>query len=199
MKESKAISDHQLLEFCRNGNDKAFDIIFQRYFRPLYSLALKYVRNTEVAEELVMDLMMWVWEKRAVDFCPDGNLKAYLFRAIRNSVISFFRKKTLATESIDLYHEETMEDSRQADHNQVYTEIDACFQQTLNELSPQRRKVYEMSREEEMTYPQIARKLNLSANTVKSHMSYSLNHLRKRMHEYLDVTTLIALVSWFTK
>ena len=199
MKESKALSDHQLLEFCRNGNDKAFDIIFQRYFKPLYSLSLKYLRNPEVAEELVMDLMMWLWEKRTVDFCPDGNLKAYLFRAIRNSVISFFRKKTLATEPIDVYHEETMEDSRQADHNQVYSEIDNCFQQKLSELSPQRRKVYEMSREEEMTYPQIARKLNLSANTVKSHMSFSLNHLRKSMHEYLDVTTIMVVLSWFIK
>lgn len=199
MKEPIALSDHQLLEYCRNGNDKAFDIIFQRYFKPLHSLSLKYVRNTEIAEELVMDLMMWVWEKRAVDFCPDGNLKAYLFRAIRNSIISFFRKKTLATQPLELCHEETMEDSRQADHNQVYAEIDACFRQKLNELSPQRRKVYEMSREEEMTYPQIARKLNLSANTVKSHMSFSLNHLRKSMHEYLDVTTIIALLTWFTK
>jgi RNA polymerase sigma factor (sigma-70 family) len=118
MKELYALSDHQLLKYCRNGNDKAFDVIFQRYFKPLYSLSLKYVRNTEVAEELAMDLMMWVWEKRTTDFCPEGTLKAYLFRAIRNSVISFFRKKTLATQPIELYHEETMQDSRYADHHQ---------------------------------------------------------------------------------
>ncbi|SMC89975.1 RNA polymerase sigma factor [Pedobacter nyackensis] len=199
MKESNALSDYRLLEYCRNGNDKAFDVIFQRYFKPLYSLSLKYVRNTEVAEELVMDLMMWVWEKRAVDFCPDGNLKAYLFRAIRNSIISYFRKKTLATQPLELYHEETMQDSKKADDNHVYAEIEACFQEKLNELSPQRRKVYEMSRDENMSYPQIARQLNLSANTVKSHMSFSLNHLRKSMHEYLDVTTIVALLSWFVK
>ena len=199
MKESKALSDQQLLEYCRNGNDKAFDIIFQRYFKPLYSLSLKYVRNTETAEELVMDLMMWIWEKRTVNFCPDGNLKAYLFRAIRNSVISFFRKKALATQPLDLYHEETVEDPRQADHDQMYMEIDACFQQKLNELSPQRRKVYEMSRDEEMSYSQIAHQLNLSVNTVKSHMGFSLNHLRKSMHEYLDMTTLVALLSWLVK
>lgn len=199
MKESIALSDHQLLEYCRNGNDKAFDIIFQRYFKPLYALALKYVRNTEIAEELAMDLMMWVWEKRTVDFCPDGNLKAYLFRAIRNRIISYFRKKTLATQPLEFYHEETVPDSVQADDNQVYAEIEACFKKNLSELSPQRRKVYEMSRDEEMTYPQIARKLNLSANTVKSHMSFSLNHLRKSMHEYLDVTTVITLLLWFVK
>lgn len=199
MKEPIALSDHQLLEYCRNGNDKAFDILFQRYFKALYSLALKYVRNTEIAEELAMDLMMWVWEKRSVDFCPDGNLKAYLFRAIRNSIISYFRKKTLCTQPLEIYHEETVAEPRQADDNHVYAEIEACFKKNLNELSPQRRKVYEMSREDEMTYPQIARKLNLSANTVKSHMSFSLNHLRKSMHEYLDVTTIIALLSWFIK
>ncbi|MNJ97234.1 RNA polymerase sigma-E factor [compost metagenome] len=199
MKELYALSDHQLLEYCRNGNDKAFDIIFQRYFKPLYSLSLKYVRNTEIAEELVMDLMMWMWEKRGTDFCPDGTLKAYLFQAMRNSVISFFRRKTLATQPIELYHEETMQDSKHADHDQIYAEIEACFQKKLGELSPQRRKVYEMSRNEEMTYPQIARKLNLSANTVKSHISFSLNHLRKSLHEHLDVTGLIILLSTFIK
>lgn len=199
MKELYALSDHQLLEYCRNGNDKAFDVIFERYFKPLYSLSLKYVRNTEVAEELAMDLLMWVWEKRTIDFCPDGALKAYLFRAIRNSVISFFRRKTLATQPIELYHEETMQDSKHADHDQIYSEIESCFQRKLSELSPQRRKVYEMSREEQMTYPQIARKLNLSANTVKSHISFSLNHLRKSLHEHLDVTSLIILLSYLIK
>lgn len=199
MKELNALSDHQLLESCRNGNDKAFDTIFQRYFKALYNLSLKYVRNTEVAEELTMDLMMWVWQKRDINFCPDGNFKAYIFRAMRNSIISFFRKKTLATEPIELYHEETVEDSRQADHDQMYADIESCFQQKLNELSPQRRKVYEMSREEEMTYPQIARKLNLSANTVKSHMTFSLNHLRKSMQDYLDVTTIMIFLGWFIK
>jgi RNA polymerase sigma-70 factor (family 1) len=199
MKKLYALSDHQLLEYCRNGNDKAFDVIFQRYFKPLYSLSLKYVRNTEIAEELAMDLMMWVWEKRTTDFCPEGSLKAYLFRAIRNSVISFFRKKTLATQPIELYHEETLQDSKHADHDQISAEIESCFRRKLNELSPQRKKVYEMSREEEMTYPQIAHKLNLSANTVKSHISFSLNHLRKSLQEHLDVTALLILLSWLIK
>ncbi|WP_442589429.1 RNA polymerase sigma factor [Pedobacter sp. AW31-3R] len=184
MKIVKELSDQQLLEYCRTGNDKAFDILFRRYFRPLYQLSLKYVNHPETAEELVMDLLMWVWEKRKTDICPEGNFSAYIYKAMRNSIISFFRKKTLQTETIDLLHEETLSDSRSADHDYRSKELNASFLQKLEELSPQRRTVYQMSREEEMTYPEIARKLNLSKNTVKSHMSFSLSHLR----ENLDTT-----------
>lgn len=193
----KELSDQQLLEYCRAGNDKAFDILFNRYFRPLYQLTLKYIRNTEVAEELVMDLMMWVWEKRATNLCPEGNFNAYLFRAMRNSIISYFRKKTLQTEPIELFHEETVADSRLADHDQHYKELEACFHQKLDELSPQRKTVYQMSRDEEMTYPEIAQKLNLSKNTVKSHMSFSLNHLRKSLDQYLETVNAGIIFFYF--
>ena len=185
MKVVKELSDQQLLECCRSGNDKAFDILFQRYFKPLYQLTLKFVSNTETAEELVMDLMMWLWEKRNTEICPDGNFSAYLYKAMRNSIISFFRKRTLQTEPIDLFHEESLADSRSADHDQRYKELESYFQQKLNELSPQRRIVYQMSRDEEMTYPEIAQKLNLSRNTVKSHMTFSLSHLRESLDPHL--------------
>lgn len=197
MKIVKELSDQQLLEYCREGSDKAFDLLFHRYFRPLYQLSLKYVKNAETAEELVMDLLMWVWEKRRIDFCPDGNLKAYLFRAMRNSIISFFRKKTLQTEPIDVYHEETFPDSKYADHDQLYKELNNCFQRKLDELSPQRRIVYQLSREEEMTYPEIAKKLQLSKNTVKSHMAFSLSHLRKHLNPHLETTGTAILLFCF--
>lgn len=192
MKVIKELSDQQLLGYCREGSDKAFDVLFHRYFRPLYQLSLKYVKNAETAEELVMDLLMWVWEKRKTEFCPDGHLKAYLFRAMRNSIISFFRKKTLQTEPIDVYHEEMLPDSRYADHDQLYKELNSCLERKLDDLSPQRKLVYQMSREEEMTYPEIAKKLNLSTNTVKSHMSFSLSHLRKNLDPYLETTITVA-------
>lgn len=193
----KELSDQQLLEYCRAGNDKAFDILFNRYFRPLYRLTLKYTSNAEIAEELVMDLMMWIWEKRNTHICPEGNFSAYLFKAMRNSIISFFRKKTLQTEPIELFHEETVADSKLADHDLHSKGLEDCFQRKLNELSPQRRIVYQMSREQEMTYPEIARKLNLSKNTVKSHMSFSLNHLKKHLDQYLESSITVLFFFYF--
>lgn len=189
----KNLPDHILLEKCRSGNDKAFNILFQRYFRPLFKIASKYIADDTITEELVMDLMLWLWNKR-LDLQIDGELDAYLFKAMRNKVISYLRKSVLETTPIDLYHEATIRDSRLADDELAHQELHDIYRQKLNELSPQRRRVFELSRDHNKSYPEIAKDLNLSVNTVKSHMLYTLQFFREQIKKYADVTLLIAFI-----
>jgi RNA polymerase sigma-70 factor (ECF subfamily) len=61
-------------------------------------------------------------------------------------------------------------------------------------LSPQRRKIFKLSREEQMTYPQIAESMNLSVNTIKTQMLVSLKHLREGLKEHIDITMFFLLI-----
>ncbi len=189
----KDLPDHILLEKCRLGSDKAFNSLFQRYFRPLFKIASKYIPDDTITEELVMDLMLWLWNKR-FDLQIEGELGTYLFKAIRNKVISHLRKSVLKTTPINLYHEATIMDNRFADDQLAHQELHHIYRQKLNELSPQRKRVFELSRDHNKSYPEIAKDLNLSVNTVKSHMMYSLQFFRDQIKEHANVTLLTAFI-----
>ncbi|WP_449440186.1 RNA polymerase sigma factor [Pedobacter steynii] len=90
---SRNLPDHELLQRCREGNTRAFDLLFERYFNKLNLFALKYIRQQSITEELIMDLMLKVWEKKD-NFQEEGSLGPYLFKALKNSMIDYFRKRS---------------------------------------------------------------------------------------------------------
>ncbi|WP_342329146.1 RNA polymerase sigma-70 factor [Pedobacter sp. FW305-3-2-15-E-R2A2] len=188
-----SLGDKILLEKYSQGNTSAYNVLFKRYYDPLYGYALKNVKEAEIAEELTMDVMLGLWKTKGAVSIED-NLKAYLYRSVKNAIYNHYRKKILNTVSLELISEDSNHTSRSADHELDSKELEQVYRQKLNQLSPQRRKVYEMSREENMTYSEIARNLDLSVNTVENYMVASLNFFRKQLKEHADFT-LILLIS----
>jgi RNA polymerase sigma-70 factor (family 1) len=186
------LPDHLLLNKCQNGDINAYEILFEKYFGVLYDFSLKYIRNTVVAEELVMDLMLNIWLKRS-ELQIDGELANYLFGAMKNTVFNYLRKKELTTIPIEAAPELNAYQSMSADHGYSSRELEQVYQLKLAQLSPQRKKIFVLSREAEMTYPQIAEKMNISVNTVKSQMLASLKFFRETLKEHIDITMFALL------
>lgn len=193
VKDYSKLSDHLLLQECRQDNVRAYDQLFERYFGVLYNFSLSYVKNTAVAEELVMDLMFNIWKKRQ-ELQINGEVNSYLFSAMKNVLFNFIRKKELLTTSTELSPEQHPVSEQPADQQLYYKELQEVYQLKLNQLSPQRRKIFKLSREEQMTYPQIAESMNLSVNTIKTQMLVSLKHLRESLKEHIDITMLLLLI-----
>ncbi|PYF72998.1 RNA polymerase sigma-70 factor [Pedobacter nutrimenti] len=190
--QHKELPDQILLEECRRDSRLAYEALFDRYTPRLYKFGLKYLHDSQTTEELVMDLMLWVWNKRhSIDLKTE--FSAYIFRAMRNSVISHLRKKVLETTPIDLLLNELAFSGKPADQDLEYKETESLYLEKLALLSPQRQKVFRMSREENMSYREIAQSMNLSVNTVENYMAASLAFFRTNLKEYTDIPTLILL------
>ncbi|WP_131539358.1 RNA polymerase sigma factor [Pedobacter nototheniae] len=195
-KEIKDLQDTDLLKRYKNGDAAAYDILFKRYYAELYKYALKNVRGTCIAEELTMDVMLGLWKKQG-DIQIDLNLKAYLYRSVKNALYNHYRKKILATVSLDEEIEINAVQSRPTDDAIIYSELEKIYHQKLGELSPARRKVYQMSREENKTYAEIAKDMNLSINTVENYMVAALGFFRQHIKEHADFTLLIIILTLF--
>ncbi|MES2458233.1 MAG: RNA polymerase sigma-70 factor [Bacteroidota bacterium] len=187
-------SDEELLQLCSNDDLCAYNELFDRYYPKLYRLASRYVKDIMTAEELSMDLLYSLWQKRRKLVINNG-FSAYIFRSMRNLVVDHLRKNIPVTTSIDLVSENDHLTGSYADDDLLAREVQSVYQRKLNELSPQRRKVFQLSREENMTYPEIAREMNLSVNTVENYMVAALATLRKGMSEYTTTALLIAGIS----
>ncbi|MES2060729.1 MAG: RNA polymerase sigma-70 factor [Bacteroidota bacterium] len=195
-KVTKDLPDKILLEKHLLGDAAAFDAIFKRYYDPLFNYAKKVVNETEVAEELTMDVLLRLWQKKEA-IAIDSDLRPYLYRAIKNATFNHYRKKVLQTVPIELVPEQTAPVTTAADDQLKYTELEKIYYYNLNQLSPQRQKVFRMSREQNMTYNQIAKDLDLSINTVENYMVASLSFFRKNLKEHADHIAIIIVTSFF--
>lgn len=184
------LSDVLLLDECRKDNTKAFDVLFDRYSGKLYSYALKYIRNEALAEEAMMDLMFWLWNKRH-QLSPDIQLAPYLFRAMKHAVIKVMTRQQARTVPLDLAGEAASED---ADKKLRHTQLQNVYNEKLNALSQQRQKVFRLSRHDHKSHAEIAEEMNLSLFTVKNHIKASLSYFRHELKDHIDITILVLLI-----
>lgn len=177
----KVSDDFKLVELWKAGSEVAYKVLFDRYFSKLYYYTLRMVSDREMAEEIVMDVMMNIWQKKHMvkEALP---ISAYLFRSVKNRIIDFHRKQALRTTSLDdvtnlvepLSH-------MNADRRLMENELEVQFTAGLETLSPQKRNVFTLSRNEGLTYQEIAGRLNISKNTVENHMVAALKQLKTQI------------------
>ncbi len=192
--KAEELSDYLLLAQCRQGSETAFNVLFRRYFTKLYKYTLSFTKDTSIAEELVMDVMLNLWLKKGEIMVQD-ELSPYIFRAMKNALINHWRKKALATTDLTAVTYEHA-DSISADQGIMVKELTYNYELQLTALSPQRKKVFELSRKEDKSYKEIAKELNLSVKTVEHHISAALVFLRKNLKVISD-TTLTTILFFF--
>lgn len=191
----KQASDIELWYCCQQDDIRAYSELFDRYAKSLYRQAIAYVHNEMDAEELVMDLMLNLWEKRGhLKAHAGNNVKAYLMLSMRNRIINHLQKNIPDMSSIDLLEEDRLVDSRQADYGIISRDMEAIYESEVDKLSPQRQKVFRLSREKNLSYAEIAAELNLSVNTVENYMVSALNTLRENTREYQSFVTLLVFL-----
>lgn len=191
------ISDHELWRKHQKGDMRAFNMLYGRYSPSLYRQASRWVKDRQDAEELVMDLFVSLWTRRdKLNPSAGENLSAYLATAMRNRITNYYQKKL---RNIELTVETVppIADSRTADYGVLSLEAEHAYEKGVASLSPQRRKVFKLSREEGLTYSQIAKRMNLSVNTVENYMVSALSILREKSKSWLVIAcaALLSLLS----
>ena len=175
-------SDKFLLGACHSGQIAAYEEIFLRYSGRLFNFALKYARDTAIAEELMMDVLFWVWQNRE-QLDEVQNLAPYLFRAMRNKVFNHLRIAALQTTPLEALVND-ITDGSTPEHVISLTELKVQYQESLERLNPKCRNVFLLSREDQMSYAEISAHLNISVKTVEGHISNALKFLRKDLSHY---------------
>ncbi|MCC9065344.1 RNA polymerase sigma-70 factor [Flavobacterium piscisymbiosum] len=175
-------SDH--INFIRNGNEAAFEKIFKMYFKNLHAFAYTFMKDTDIAEEIVQNVFFRIWEKKD-QLQIDDSLKAYLYRSVHNESLNHI-KHLKVKNSFQLQYSDHMESSDpDASSNMMASELENDIQKAINELPQQCRTIFQMSRFEQLKYQQIADQLNISIKTVENQMGKALRVLRTKLVEYL--------------
>lgn len=174
--------EQYLVKALKQGNQLAFSMIYKKYVSQAFTLAFKYLFSKELAEDAVQNLFLKLWMIRE-DIDETKPINRYIFTILRNDLLNTLRdsKKNIFVLEDCLSMLMNLEDTSQ--HENLEQEQLYIIQQAVEQLSPQRRKIFEMKASGNYTNQEIADKLNLSINTIKFQYSQSLKLIRSTVRE----------------
>jgi RNA polymerase sigma-70 factor (family 1) len=170
-------TDAILLKALSLGDEDAFDAVFIEYFPKLKRFIRGFVNRDEDAENIAQNIFMTLWIRRET-LINVMDLNSYLFTMSKNAAYHHFQdsmkiKSIPIDEKFDLSEAVSLEDTVLAE------ELNKLILDAVNEMPEQRKKVFMMSRIDDLPNEEIARRLNISKRTVETHISAALSQLRK--------------------
>jgi len=174
------------------GDESAFTSIYRQYHPALYTYLLRICKIPSLAEDLVHDVFLKVWEVRH-RINPALPFTGYLYRIARNHAF-----KTLKKLAYDEVLQEKVLEQLQFQGNgpeQIVNEkeYNRLFQEALGRLTPQRLNVFRLCRQEGKSYDEAAAILGISRNAVKKHMVLSMRAIHNYIYRHGLVITLLYL------
>jgi RNA polymerase sigma-70 factor (ECF subfamily) len=186
-------TEKKLLILISKGDEKAFQSIFTSYYEQLFNYILSIVKSKQVAEELVMDVFLKIWLGKEI-IPRIEKFNAFIFRVAHNKSIDFLRSVARDPKFQDLLWEQIqLSNNNHADSVMIVREYEAKLREAVSLLSPQKKKIYQMSREENMTHDEIAVQLSLSRHTVNNHIVEAQRFIRAYLTKNCDMAFLLAL------
>lgn len=185
MKIDSSIISH-LQQQILLGNTKAFEDLYRLFFARLFNFAMLYVHKKEIAEEIVNDIMVKIWNKRE-ELNRIQNLETYLFVAIRNHCLNHLAQysnyhvmlepETSRAEIVNLNNPEW---------EMEWKEIYARLNKAIDELPDQCRTVFKLIKEEGFRYKQVAEILGISPRTVETQLFRAIRKLDRVIEMYVE-------------
>lgn len=175
-----SFNEKELLLQVRNGDKKAFELLYSSFYGILYLHAFQKLKDREIAKDIVHDLFLTIWQNRE-SLIVIGSLSSYLHVSIKNKVIDIISKeksKLKYLDSLNVQLKLTFETpDLQLREQNLQEQIDNILQQ----LPPRIKEIFILSRYQYLTHKEIASKLNISEHTVRGYIKDALKVFRMRL------------------
>lgn len=176
--------DKFLLSALRDGDRRAFDNIFRKYYPMLCAYGHKFV-GLEDTEECVQDAFLWLWENREV-VVIQTSLCSYLFSIVRHRALNRINQGEVKGRAENYFYEEMQAFVNEANFYQI-KELTSRIHEAVATLPETYRDAFVMHRFKDMSYKEIAELLNVSPKTVDYRIQQALKRLRVELKEYLPM------------
>lgn len=173
--------DHTLLFELKEGNSKAFDLIFRRYYDNLCRLCYSFIHDADMSQNLVQNVFIKLWERRFV-MGKVNNLGGYLTVMVKNQIADYIAD--YKKQHLDSAIQPTIADN--STENEIMgRDFEEKLTISLAKLPPRCKQAFELSRFENLTNKDISREMNISIKGVEALIGRSLKLLRVELSEFL--------------
>jgi len=163
------LHEKDLLSRLQSGDEAAFEQLYRIYSLRIFKRLLRLVKQEEIAKELLQDVFLRIWEKRA-SIDPDKLFRPYLYRIAQNLVTDLFRRAAYDRKLLDHLITATTELYNPIEDSTNLKDGAAILQQAIDSLPPQRRKIYMLCKMEGKSYEEVSAMLGISTSTISDHI-----------------------------
>jgi RNA polymerase sigma-70 factor (ECF subfamily) len=180
------VEESSILKLIQEGDTDTFEMIFNKYYKPLVAYSNTILKSHDEAEDIVQQVFITVWNKKQ-DIGSVQSLKSYLYRSVYNSSLNRIKQLNVRQEYAKDYVLTHSEGVGTADRHK---ELQQRIETALEQLPEQCGKIFRMSRFEQLKYQEIADQMGLSVKTVENQMGKALKLMREKLKDYLPLFIL---------
>ncbi|SEW55066.1 RNA polymerase sigma-70 factor [Chitinophaga arvensicola] len=178
MPANEGLTDEELLLLLQSDDETALTVLYKRHWQPLFLQAYQVLKDKEACKDLVQELFTELWQKsRRIQLTV--SLKAYLSASIRYKVFRHIRQNPVREELFD--HLATRMDTASPESELAVKELQTLLNTLIETLPDKCREIFRMSREQHLSYKEIAIRLNVSVKTVENQISIAIRKLRSAL------------------
>jgi len=168
----------ELLWQIAEGRQTAFREVYTLFYKRLFHFAYAIVKTRELAEEIVEDVFVKLWQKHT-EAGSIQNLRIYLYTATKNTALNYLSKKAREsiTEPFDHIHIELNDSAVTPEQILITAEMFKKIQTAVEALPPRCKMIFKLVREDGLRYKEIAEILNISVNTIDVQMAIAVKRI----------------------
>ncbi|MEE1944230.1 sigma-70 family RNA polymerase sigma factor [Pedobacter sp. KR3-3] len=185
--------DSDFFILLKLNKEKAFQLVFDIYWHPLYKQAFKKVQRADLAKDLVQDVFVCLWDK--IDMLDsEQSVLAYCYAILRNKILQLYEKnKVQLRYAISVAGNEIVADQ----HSQnvlLEKELTAIINEEIERMPPRMREIYILKKEDELSIKEIAEDLSISEQTIKNQLQMAYQRLRNRLKNYDSSLAILSII-----
>lgn len=168
----------------KEGNTRAYQTIFDRYYSRLFSYINTYTKNENNTKDILQETFIKLWKNRE-NINTDLSILAYLHKISYNIFIDNYRKDKRQQSLLDSLSYESINNSIEEDED-ITTKKITIVKKSIQELPPRCQEIFKLSKYDGLKYAEIAEFLNISIKTVEAQMGKAFSHIRKQVNNNIE-------------
>jgi len=181
----------------KQGNNLAFEKLYKSYYNPLFFFAIQYLKEDGDAENMVQETFLAFWLNREnFNGTNESSVRAWLYNTIKNKCLNYLDRENNKHKYVD-YQRQALDLAvlKELEISEVtFNEIESLLQEALELMTPQCRKVFELSRFKGLKNKDIANEMNITIKAVEGNMTRALKLLKGHLHDYLPLCIILNIL-----
>ncbi|WP_316816154.1 RNA polymerase sigma factor [Pedobacter nyackensis] len=192
--QSESWNEQDILLKLKGGEEPAFGKLYVHYSEMIYARLLRLLKDTDVADEIIQDLFLKIWEKRE-QINTTQSFKSYLYTIAENLVYDHFRKVARDRKLQEKFRRITTELYTHTEEDLLSKESKEIIDKAIATLSPQRKTAFILCKVEGRSYDEAAEIMGVSASTVSNHLVKANVSIREYLNKSKDLLPVLLVVA----
>ena len=186
------MKEQLLIAKIKRGDEIAFRNLYDLYFHKVLNYSYKILHSWEDAKEVTQDVFVKLWDKRA-ELNAEKSVSGFIFRITRFTSIDKLRKLNKQVDTLSISSAHNMVD-RSMENELLDRELSSVYESIINKLPPKRKLIFQLSRDENLTYKEISEQLHISIKTVEAQIRLALQQIREDLKKYSSTLSMLLLI-----